>query len=177
MKMSILCILICCCVSQVFAQIDSLALQKAFGKKGTVQGNVYRVTFPRSDLKILVNDFPIAPGLGLTSWVAIHKMGQSSMMMGYFVMLDTEEPTVVAKLVNLGLKITAIHNHLVGEEPAVKFLHFSGDGDALRLAEEIRSVFAITGKPLGPTAATVAETLDWFGVQAILGSNGKSQER
>ncbi|MBN9385967.1 MAG: DUF1259 domain-containing protein [Chitinophagaceae bacterium] len=167
------CILFVLFVSQVRAQVDSIALEKAFGKKGVVQGNVFRVTFPRSDLKVTVDGFPVAPGLALTSWVAIHKMGQNAMMMGDFVMLDTEEPAVVAKLVSLGLGITAIHNHLVNEKPAIKFLHFSGSGDAIKLAEEIKSVFALTGTPLGPAPAPAAGTVDWSAVEAILGTKGK----
>ena len=173
MKRSMCCILITLLVSQVHAQVDSAALEKAFGKKGTVQGNVYRVTFPRTDLKVAINGFSVAPGLALTSWVAIHKMGQSSMMMGDFVMLDAEEPTVVAKLIGLGLSVTAIHNHLVNEKPAIKFLHFSGSGDAVKLAEEIRSVFALTGTPMGPAAAPAASTVDWSAVEAVLGTKGK----
>jgi hypothetical protein len=168
-------------VSHVRAQVDSIALEKAFGKKGTVQGNVYRVTFPRTDLKVTIDGFPVAPGLALTSWVAIHKMGQTSMMMGDFVMLDAEEPAVVAKLVSLGLGVTAIHNHLVNEKPAIKFLHFSGSGDAVKLAEDIKSAFALTGTPLGqapaPAAGTppapAANAIDWSAVEAVLGTKGK----
>src|SRR5215475_10850272 len=90
-----------------YAQVDSVGLDKAFGRKGTVTGTVYRVTFPRSDLKISVGDFSVASGLALTSWVALHRMGSESMMMGDLCMLDSEEPAVVAKLVELGLGVTA----------------------------------------------------------------------
>ena len=173
MKRSTCCILIALLVSQVHAQIDSIALEKAFGKKGTVQGNVYRVTFPRTDLKVTIDGFPVAPGLALTSWVAIHKMGQSSMMMGDFVMLDSEEPKIVAKLVSLGLGVTAIHNHLVNEKPAIKFLHFSGSGEAIKLAEDIKSAFALTGTPLGPSPVPAANMIDWSAVEAVLGTKGK----
>lgn len=173
MKRSTCCILIALLVSQVHAQIDSIALEKAFGKKGTVQGNVYRVTFPRTDLKVTIDGFPVAPGLALTSWVAIHKMGQSSMMMGDFVMLDSEEPKIVAKLVSLGLGVTAIHNHLVNEKPAIKFLHFSGGGEAEKLAKDIMSAFALTGTPRGPSPAPAANMIDWSAVEAVLGTKGK----
>lgn len=156
------------------AQVDSAGLDKVFGRKGTVTGNVYRVTFPRGDLKVTMGDFSVAPGLALTSWVALHRMGSESMMMGDLVMLDTEEPVVVAKLVELGLGITAIHNHLVGEKPAIKFLHFSGSGDAVMLAGKIRQVFAVTGTPLGaPAAAASTGTPDWSAVEAVLGTKGK----
>jgi hypothetical protein len=72
----------------------------------------------------------------------------------------------------------------VGEKPAIKFLHFSGSGDAVRLAEEIKSAFALTGTPLGPApapatapaaapAAPAAGTVDWSAVEAVLGTKGK----
>lgn len=156
------------------AQLDSTGLNSVFGKKGTVQGNVYRITFPRSDLKIMVGDFSVAPGLALTSWVAFDQMGGKAMMMGDLCMLDSEEPTVVGKLVELGLEITAIHNHLVGEKPAIKFLHFSGSGNAVKLAGEIRQVLAVTGTPLGASATPTAAALpDWSAVEAVLGKKGK----
>ena len=156
------------------AQVDSSGLDKVFGRKGAVTGDVYRVTFPRGDLKISVGDFSVAPGLALTSWVALHRMGSESMMMGDLCMLDSEEPAVVAKLVELGLGVTAIHNHLVGEKPAIKFLHFSGSGDAVTLAGKIKQVFALTGTPLGtPAAAAATSTPDWSAVEAVLGTKGK----
>ncbi len=121
-----------------------------------------------------MGDFPVAPGLALTSWVAFHTMGSESVMMGDLVMLDTEEPGVVVKLVELGLGITAIHNHLLGEKPAVKFLHFSGSGDAVKLAGQIRSVLALTGTPLGaPAASMTGAGPDWSAVEAVLGLKGK----
>ena len=156
------------------AQVDSTGLDKVFGRNGTVTGNVYRVTFPRRDLKISVGDFAVEPGLALTSWVALHRMGSESMMMGDLCMLDSEEPAVVAKLVEVGLSVTAIHNHLIGEKPAIKFLHFSGSGDAVTLAGKIRQVLAVTGTPLGPQVGTVTATApDWSPVEAVLGTKGK----
>jgi len=156
------------------AQPDSAALDKLFGRKGAVTGNVYRITFPRSDMKITVGNFPVAPGLALTSWVAIHRMGSESMMMGDLCMLDSEEPQVLAKLVELGLGVTAIHNHLVGESPAIKFLHFSGSGDAVSLAGNIKEVFAVTGTPMAaPPPSAAGGTPDWSVVEAVLGAKGK----
>jgi hypothetical protein len=155
------------------AQVDSAGLDKVFGRKGAVTGNVYRVSFPRSDMKITIGDFSVAPGLALTSWVAIHRMGSESMMMGDLGMLDSEEPAVVAKLVELGLGVTAIHNHLVGEKPAIKYLHFSGSGDAADLAGKIKQVFAVTAMPMGAPSAGAGATPDWSAVEAVLGAKGK----
>src|SRR5207237_935328 len=83
-----------------------------------------------------------SPGLALTSWIAIMKMGDHSMMMGDLVLLDKEVAPVISKLISENLQITAIHNHLVNETPAIKYIHFSGTGDAAKLAEEIKLVIA-----------------------------------
>ncbi len=161
-------------VMHSFAQIDSTALNIVFGKKGSVQGNVYKISYPRSDLKVKVGDFSVAPGLALGSWVGIVKMGNESMMMGDLVLLDSEVPKVITKLVEENLDITAIHNHLINETPNIKYIHFHGSGDAVQLAEKIKSVFAITATPLTPPAAqTQPKNINWGKVTAILGTTGK----
>jgi hypothetical protein len=156
------------------AQVDSIGLNQVFGKKGAVQGSVYRITYPRSDLKIQIGEFHVAPGLALTSWIGILFMGHESMMMGDLVLLDTEEAAVVSKLVSSGLSISAIHNHLTNEKPAIKYIHFAGSGDPLKLAESIKSVLAVTGTPLMPPASSQPmASPDWSKVEAILGKTGK----
>lgn len=157
-----------------FAQNDSTALNNVFGKKGMVTGNVYKIAYPRSDLKVKVGDFSVAPGLALGSWVGIIKMEGESMMMGDLVLLDTEVPKVIAKLVEEKLDVTAIHNHLINETPNIKYIHFHGSGDAVQLAEKIKSVFAVTATPLMPPASqTQVNKIDWSKVTAILGTTGK----
>jgi len=157
-----------------FAQIDSTALNNVFGKKGSVQGNVYKISYPRSDLKVKVGDFSVAPGLALGSWVGIIKMENESMMMGDLVLLDAEVPKVITKLVEENLDITAIHNHLINETPNIKYIHFHGSGDAVQLAKKIKSVLAVTATPLtAPAAQTQTKNIDWSKVTAILGTTGK----
>src|SRR5215469_14088358 len=89
-----------------FAQIDSTALNNVFGKKGTVTGNVYKITYPRSDLKVKVGDFSVAPGLALGTWIGIINMGDHAMMMGDLVLLDSEVPKVINKLLEQNIEIT-----------------------------------------------------------------------
>jgi hypothetical protein len=136
---------------------------------------VYRITYPRSDLKVTVGEFSVAPGLALTSWIGILFMGNESMMMGDLVLLDTEEATVVAKLIASNLSITAIHNHLTNEKPAIKYIHFSGSGDPMKLAASIKSVLATTGTPLTAPAPSQQQFVspDWSKVEAVLGKGGK----
>ena len=162
-------------VSYAFSQIDSAALNNVFGKKGTVTGNVYKISYPRSDLKVKVGDFNVAAGLALGTWIGIINMGDHSMMMGDLVLLDSELPKAINKLMEENLEITAIHNHLINETPAVKYIHYHGEGDAVTLAKEIKAVLEVTGTPLAPpTAPAQTQAVDWGKVTAILGTTGKA---
>jgi len=155
-------------------QNDWSDVEKVFGKKGNVQDGVFKITFPRSDLKVKVGDFSVSPGLALTSWIGFDKMGNNTMMMGDLVMLDKEVSPVISKLLSENLEITALHNHIVNESPAIKFLHFSGSGDAVKLAEKIKAVLETTGTPLtAPQAQSQPVNPDWSKVEAILGTSGK----
>ena len=155
-------------------------VEKVFGKKGMVQDGVFKITFPRSDLKVKIGTFPVAPGLALTAWIGFIKspgdgmgMGGSTMMMGDMVLLDKEVAPVISRIVSENLKITALHNHIIGETPDIKYLHFSGIGNAVKLAESIKSVFSVTGTPLTPPKMQ-SQTVnpDWSKVEAVLGTKG-----
>src|SRR5437899_12487495 len=95
----------------IFAQQnDWSGVENVFGKKGNVQGDVFKITFPRSDLKVKVDDFSVSPGLALTSWIGFLKMGDRTMMMGDLVVLDKEVAPVISNLVFENLQMTALHN-------------------------------------------------------------------
>ncbi len=181
MKKTALIILSLLTVSYCYAQQnDWSSVEKVFGKKGTVQDNVFKISYPRSDLKVKVGDFEVAPGFALGSWIGFMSMDKNmnmqghATMMGDLVLLDTEVPAVLKKLVEVNLKITAIHNHLINESPNVKYVHFSGNGDKVKLAEAIKSVLAVTAMPLTPPESTTQATnVDWSKVEAILGTTGK----
>lgn len=163
------------CYSQ---QNEWSTVENVFGKKGTVQGNVFKITYPRSDLKVKVGDLAVAPGFALGSWIGFMTMDHMGMkmpvsMMGDLVLLDTELPTALSKLVEVNLKVTAIHNHLINESPNVKYVHFSGTGDRVKLAEAIKSVLSVTGTPLAPPAAPSSTNIDWSPVESVLGTSGK----
>lgn len=159
----------------IFAQqTDWSDVESVFGKKGNVQDNVFKITFTRSDLKVKIGDFEISPGLAFTSWIGFMKMGNQTMMMGDMVLLDKEVGPVITKLISENLQITALHNHIVTEEPAIKYVHFSGVGAAAELAGKIKSVLSLTGTPLTvPAVQPQQATPDWSKVEAILGTSGK----
>ena len=173
-KLSVIISLLLIATSSFAQQNDWSDVEKVFGKKGNVQDNIFKITFPRSDLKVKVGDFAVAPGLAFTSWIGFMKMGNMTTMMGDLVVLDTEVPSVISKLVSEGLQITAIHNHIINEVPAIKYIHYSGNGDALSLATKIKSVIELTGTPLiSASAQTQSTNTDWSAVETILGTTGK----
>lgn len=165
----------------IFAQQEDWSgVEKILGKKGTVQDKVFKISYPRSDLNVKVGDFPVAPGLALGSWIGFIKnsggmtMNGNTMMMGDLVLLEKEVGPVISKLQSQDLQVTAIHNHLLNEQPAIKYVHFSGQGDAEKLAQEIKSVLDVTGTPItSPPTQSKQTPPDWSSVEAVLGSTGK----
>jgi hypothetical protein len=176
-----------CFLSIMLLKVDIVAqtkgwedVEKVFGKKGAVQDGVFKLTFPRSDLKVKIGDFSVAPGLALTAWIGFitssgdgMDMGEKTMMMGDLVLLEKEVAPVISKLVSENLEITALHNHVIGESPAIKYMHFSGMGNAVKLAESIKSVLSLTGTPLASTPSQDQSVIpDWSKVEAVLGTKG-----
>ncbi len=152
---------------------DWQSVEKVFNRKGNVQGEVFKVTFPRSDLKVKVGNVLIEPGLALTSWIAFDGSGNNSMMMGDLVLLDSEITPVITKIIANGLEVSAIHNHIIGESPNVKYLHFGGSGNPEVLAQKMMNVLSVTGTPLVPQQSGMTiNTFDWSKVESILGRSG-----
>lgn len=152
---------------------DWQSVERVFNRKGTVQGDVLKISFPRSDLKVKVGDVLVEPGLALTSWVAFKKSGDHSMMMGDLVLLDSETAPVIAKLVASDLEVSALHNHIIGESPSIKYLHFGGHGDPTALAQAMMAVLSVTKTPLASPQPPQAPTAyDWSKVESILGRSG-----
>ena len=148
---------------------------RALGRAGEERDGVYRVPFPRSDLRVRLGGVNIRTTLALTSWMAFQKAGEATMVMGDLVLLTAEVAPVVSQLVAAGIEVTAVHNHLLGEQPRVMYLHFHGHGDAAQLAAALRSALARTGTPLAtprPHPGSDATALDAGQLSKILGHAG-----
>src|SRR5215212_1434914 len=123
--------------TQVRAEPDWNAVGQALGKQGTVQsGGVYRVSLPRSDLKVVLDGVELKPALALGSWVAFraHGTGNEAEVMGDLVLTDDEVNPVMKRLVENGVEITALHNHVLRGSPHTMYMHINGQGDATKLA-------------------------------------------
>jgi len=159
------------------ADPDWKAVGQALEKEGMVQGGVYRVGFPRSDLKVTLDGAEVKPGLALGGWVAFAPMGNDAMIMGDLVLTQDEVNPVMKKLIDAGLEITAVHNHLLRSEPATMYMHVGGHGDAVKLATALHDGLAVSKTPLGPAttgAAPAQPDLDTAAVDAAIGRKGKA---
>jgi hypothetical protein len=152
------------------------AVGKALGRTGKLQGGIYKVSFPRSDLKVTIGNTKVQPGLALGSWAAFRMEGNDGVCDGDLVLTTTEVNGVVDALQKNGLDVTAIHNHLLGETPRVMYVHFFGKGDVAKLAQGLHAALATTRTPMGPAPAPQPADLgfDQKKVEAILGKAGQA---
>src|SRR4051812_1375012 len=130
--------------------IDWKKVDAAMGRNATVSGEVHRYGFPRSDLQVTLDGVTIKPPLALGGWVAFMPMQDHTMVMGDLVLLETEVNPVMAKLIEGGLDITAIHNHLLRAAPATFYMHVGGTGDPVKMAEVIKT--ALTERKTRPAS-------------------------
>jgi hypothetical protein len=114
-------------------------------------GEVYKVSFPRSDLTVTLDGVTIKPALALGSWAAFKEIGGGHVMaMGDLVLLESEVTPVMDALQKGGIEQSALHNHLIGDWPHVMYMHFDGHGDAATLARTLHDALALTKTPMGP---------------------------
>ena len=158
--------------------IDWQKVDDAFGRKAAVvAGDVHRYGFPRTDLTVTLDGVTIKPALALGGWVAFKPMGGEVMAMGDLVLLETEIKPVMTKLVESGLDITAVHNHLLRGSPATFYMHVGGHGDAVKMAAAIRAALAESKTPLAapaPASAPPAIDLDTAQLDQIVGVKGEA---
>jgi len=162
-----------------FAQdIDWQKVDEAIGRKpAVVAGDVHRYGFPRTDLAVTLDGVTIKPALALGGWVAFKAMGGEVMAMGDLVLLETEIKPVMTKMIENGLDITAVHNHLLRASPATFYMHVGGHGDPVKLATAIRAALAESKTPLTPPAAAAsppAIDLDTAQLDQIIGVKGQA---
>jgi hypothetical protein len=132
-------------------KLNTDGIAKAMGKQGDLTGDMYKVSFPRSDLTVKVGNVVIKPALALMSWAAFVKSGNSAMSYGDLVLLDDEINPVISKLEERGIELSALHNHLLHENPRIMYIHFVARGDEVEMAKGIREALALTKSPLVST--------------------------
>lgn len=165
-------------VSASAAETDWSQVDAAIGKKASVIGAVHKYGLPRSDLRVALDGVAIKPGLALGGWIAFEPMGHAAMMMGDLVLTGTEVAPVMRSLLTNGVKVTAVHNHLLRASPATFYMHIDAHGDPAKLAGIVRAALAETKTPFEASAAPAAEPpkldFDTAQVDEALGFQGKN---
>jgi len=159
-------------------EIDWKKVDTTLGRGAAVSGDVHRYGFPRTDLQVTLDGVAIKPGFALGGWVAFKPMHGGAMIMGDLVLLETEVNPVMAKLIEGGVEITAVHNHLLRASPATFYMHVSGHGDPVKIAEAIHTALGASKTPLAPLAtapaAPPAIDLDTAKLDETIGAKGQN---
>jgi len=120
------------------ARIDELTGHK--GKMNEKEG-VYRVTFPRDDVKVVVDGWTMPPFMGLGTWAAFTETSNGAMVMGDTVLFEDEVNSAMSAALDNGLSVTALHNHFFFDRPKVFFMHIEGEGSVEKLASAVKKVY------------------------------------
>ena len=158
-------------------EIDWKKVDEALGRSGAVTADVHRYGFPRSDLQVTLDGVTIRPALALGGWAAFKPAHGGAMVMGDLVLLETEINPVMSKLIENGIEITAVHNHVLRGNPATFYMHIGGHGDPVKLATAIRAALAESKTPLTPPAPPASQPaidLDTGQLDQIIGVKGQA---
>src|SRR5438552_13497836 len=132
---------------------DWARVGEALGKPGTeMPGGVYNIGLPRTDIKATLDGIELKPGFALGGWLAFEKAGAQSMVMGDLVLTAEEVNPVMEKLLAGGIQVTALHNHLLRNQPFTMYMHVLGRGVPVKLAGVFHAALAESKTPLGPPA-------------------------
>ncbi len=168
---------LCSAVPAFAAAPDWSKVDQALGRTGAAMpGDVHRYGFPRSDLKVKVDDVAVLPALALGGWLAFMPAGDGAMAMGDLVLTEDEINPVMSKLLSAGIAVTAVHNHLLRAQPATFYMHVEGHGDAAGLAASFHDALAVSHTPLtaSPAAASAKPDIDVEQVEQALGRKGNA---
>jgi hypothetical protein len=123
--------------------VNSEEIDRITGVNGTLNNeeNVFKVSFPRNDVKVSVDGVQMPPFMGLTSWAAFKPgMKEEAMVMGDIVLFQDEVNPAMSAALDNGLSVTALHNHFFYDTPKVYFMHIGGEGSTEKLATGVRKV-------------------------------------
>ncbi len=146
------------------ARIDELTGLK--GKMNEKEG-VYKVTFPRDDVKVVVDGWTMSPFMGLGTWAAFTKGAHTeAMVMGDTVLFEDEVNAAMSAALENGLSVTALHNHFFFDRPKVFFMHIEGEGTIEKLASAVKKVYDTT-KAIRSPDAKPAESFSVVGQSSL----------
>jgi hypothetical protein len=156
-------------IEAVCAALDTAKIDQITGLKGKMneKEGVYKVTFPRNDVKIVVDGWTMPPFMGLGTWAAFAKGAHTeAMVMGDTVLFEDEVNAAMSAALDNGLNVTALHNHFFFDQPKVFFMHIEGEGAVEKLASAVKKVYDTTKAIRGP-GSKPAESFSVVGQRSL----------
>ena len=126
--------------------LDTTLIASILGHKGEMNRGVYKVTIGRPDVDLQAHGGKVSTFMGFNTWAAWQGTPQKAAVAGDFAMLEGEVEPVIKALVENGIEVVAVHNHMVHEEPRIFFLHYWGVGPAEKLAKGLKAALDQTGQ-------------------------------
>jgi len=156
------------------AVLDTARIDQITGLKGKFneKEGVYRVTFPRNDVKVVVDGWTLPPFMGLGTWAAFTSTKDGAMVMGDTVLFEDEVNAAMSAALDNGLNVTALHNHFFFDHPKVYFMHIEGEGGVDQLATAVRKVYDAVRQ----VRAVNAQPKETFGANPLPAKNSISPE-
>lgn len=135
-----------CKADSVVNKLNIAQLDSIIGAKGEMSKGVYKYTIGRPDVKLQEHGIPVSSFMGFNTWAAWQGTPEKAAVAGDFTMLEEEVAPVIKALVENGIEVVAVHNHMVHEKPRIFFLHYWGVGNAEQLAKGFKAALDKTGK-------------------------------
>src|SRR5262247_3333065 len=107
---------------------DADAIGRITGITPEVKDDVVRIAVPRNDLHVVADGVTLTPFQGLTTWAAFAPAKDGTMVMGDLTLSEAEVDVALGAALDNGLAVTALHNHFLGDQPHVFFMHIAGHG-------------------------------------------------
>lgn len=182
------------CFSNLYAKQQSYEIEKdKYESLTDLKGSynekekVFKASFPRSDIKITVDNTQLDPFMGLTSWAAFTPVDENKfMVMGDLVLFQDEVNPVMSALLNNNIEVTALHNHFFYDTPKVYFMHIGGGGSLSHLAggvkkaldtvKNIRSINSSPSNNFEKISLSSKSSIDLSSLEKIFGIKGQSKE-
>jgi uncharacterized protein DUF1259 len=117
-------------------KIDAGAIEKALGTQSQTKDGVVKVSIGRDGI---MHGVKVSGAMGLNTWAAFSGSDSLAAVDGDFIMAASEVQTVLRSLRKSGIHVVALHNHMIGEQPAFYFLHYWGKGTTEELARGVKA--------------------------------------
>ena len=187
-KLFLLCAIACAKIDISSAALDGAKIDQITGLKGKLNEKeaVYKVTWPRSDVKVSVDGWTMPPFMGLGTWAAFTETRDGAMVMGDTVLFEDEVNAAMMAALDNGLSVTALHNHFFFDKPKVFFMHIEGEGGVDQLATAVRKMYdkvkevrAANPQPresFGGSSLPEKNSISGEPLNKIFGTNGEAKD-